>query len=186
VPAVQADDGGIIWIIGDTAIESNYGDGVGAILNGEVVVCCADPPEDTSISNNAGFGFGLWMGGGLFFWDQTLVEGNLRGGVSVDSSEAYLSPTVLISGNGDPSDPNSYGRPVISSNARVQTNAAVIDNDGPGVFASGGATVSFGPSAVMTGNRGYGVELEAASTAHRRREPVCSSARNRSQSDTDT
>ncbi len=165
LPAVQASDGGIIWVIQPTAIVDNYGTGVGALSNGRVYVCCGASPEDTPITGNGGWGFDAWMGGGIYFWGPALVEGNLRGGVSVDSSEAYLCPAVLIFGNGDSSDPDSFGGLAVGTNARVQSSATVIDNHGPGVFISTGATADFGPDAVISGNRGYGVELEAASTA---------------------
>jgi hypothetical protein len=163
--AVQASDGGIIWIINPTSIEGNHGNGAGASLGGELIVCCSANPEDTRISGNAGWGFDVWMGGGLFFWASAEVEGNSRGGVNVDSGEALLRPDVFIRGNGDFTDPYSYGGLRIVDNARVNTSAAVTDNFGPGAFVSDGATVFFGVDTVITGNQGYGVELEAASTA---------------------
>jgi hypothetical protein len=163
--AVGASDGGIIWIIQPTAIEDNYGAGAGASVKGTLYVCCGAAPEDTPIRTNGGFGFDIWTGGGLFFWGPALVEGNLRAGVSVDSAEAFLAAGVLIQGNGDSSDPDSYGGLRVAENAMVNSAATVIDNNGPGVFISAGATVFFGPATVITGNQGYGVELEAASTA---------------------
>jgi hypothetical protein len=165
LPAVVAADGGIVWIIQPTTIEGNHGSGAHASRNGELYVCCGATADDISISGNGGFGFDVWIGGGLFFWGPALVEGNVRGGIAVDSGEAFLNLGALVRGNGDSTDPDSYGGLQVDDNATVYTAATVIANDGPGVFVSAGATVLFQPGAVIADNFGYGVELEAAATA---------------------
>ena len=163
--AVGASDGGIIWIIQPTRIEGNHGSGAAATLGGELYVCCGATPEDTRITGNTGFGIDVWMDSGLFFWGPALVEGNLKAGVEVISAEAFLAGGVLIQGNGDSSDPDSWGGLRVGDNASVNSAATVIDNYGPGVFISTGATVFFSTGTVITGNQGYGVELEGAATA---------------------
>jgi hypothetical protein len=87
-PAAVSASGAEIWIISPTKIDDNQGNGAEALMGGRVVVCCSGkegtpmfiPP---SISNNGGFGFRAWAGGGVFFWDKALVQGNKRGGVSL-------------------------------------------------------------------------------------------------------
>jgi hypothetical protein len=95
------------------------------------------------ISNNDGFGFRAWAGGGVFFWDKALVQGNKRGGVSLFWGKAYLNSGVVIQQNGDPLDPNSYGGLILEADSSAEGAFAVANNNGPGVWIKGGSHALF-------------------------------------------
>jgi hypothetical protein len=117
--------------------------------------------------DNDGWGMAAWGGGQIHGWLPALVQGNSRGGIVIQQgSEADFGAELVVQGNGDPTDPDSFGGFFVdTSSALSLSSTTVADNFGPGVFLRGNSSATFGENVAIADNQGYGVLLELGSTA---------------------